>query len=51
MTKRNFWVLDFDPEGEIYESLSWDLPGFRAKEKQSGRRSKRTTTRAAASRK
>jgi hypothetical protein len=27
----NFWVLDYDPEGEIYESLSWDLPGFRVK--------------------
>jgi hypothetical protein len=30
--KNNFWVLDFDPEGEIYESLSWDLPGFRVRE-------------------
>jgi hypothetical protein len=25
---RKFWPFD-DPEGEIYESLSWDLPGFR----------------------
>jgi len=33
MTNNNkFWVLDFDPEGEIYESLSWDLPGFRVRE-------------------
>jgi len=26
---RKFWPLDFDPEGEIYESLSWDLAGLR----------------------
>jgi hypothetical protein len=33
MTNKNsFWILDFDPEGEIYESLSWDLPGFRVRE-------------------
>jgi hypothetical protein len=24
-----FWPLDYDPEDEIYESVSWDLPGFR----------------------
>jgi hypothetical protein len=24
-----FWPLDFDPENEIYENLSWDLPGRR----------------------
>jgi hypothetical protein len=29
MEKRKFWPLDFDPEGEIYENLAWDLPGFR----------------------
>lgn len=23
-----FWPLDYDPEVEIYENLSWDLPGF-----------------------
>ncbi len=28
-TIRKFWPLDYDPEGEIYESLSWDLPGLR----------------------
>ncbi len=27
--KSQFWPLDYDPEGEIYESLSWDLPGLR----------------------
>ncbi len=29
MNTRKFWPLDFDPEGEIYESLAWDLPGFK----------------------
>ena len=29
MTTRKFWPLDFDQEGEIYENLAWDLPGFR----------------------
>ncbi len=29
MNKRKFWPLDYDPEGEIYENLAWDLPGFR----------------------
>lgn len=24
-----FWPLDYDPEGEIYENVAWDLPGFR----------------------
>jgi len=24
---RKFWPLDFDQEVEIYENLSWDLPG------------------------
>ena len=23
-----FWPLDYDPEDEIYESVSWDMPGF-----------------------
>jgi hypothetical protein len=29
MSKNQFWPLDYDPEGAIYESPSWDLPGFR----------------------
>jgi len=29
MSKRKFWPLDYDPEGEIYENVAWDLPGFR----------------------
>jgi hypothetical protein len=24
-----FWPLDFEPEDQIYESPSWDLPGLR----------------------
>jgi len=28
MKQQNFWPLDFDPEGEIYENLAWDLPGY-----------------------
>ena len=29
MKTHKFWPLDYDPEGEIYENVSWDLPGFR----------------------
>lgn len=29
MITRKFWPLDFDPEGEIYENVAWDLPGLR----------------------
>src|SRR5437764_633135 len=29
MDTRKFWPLDYDPEGEIYENVAWDLPGFR----------------------
>jgi hypothetical protein len=29
MMKRQFWPLDYDPEDEIYDSLAWDLPGYR----------------------
>ena len=28
MNKRKFWLFDPDPEGEIYENVSWDLPGY-----------------------
>jgi hypothetical protein len=24
---RKFWPLDYDQEVEIYDNLSWDLPG------------------------
>ena len=29
MKTSKFWPLVDDPEGEIYETLAWDLPGFR----------------------
>ena len=29
MDTRKFWPLDFDPEGEVYENVAWDLPGYR----------------------
>ena len=29
MNTPQFWPLDFDPEGEIYENVAWDLPGYR----------------------
>jgi hypothetical protein len=29
MSTSNFWPLDFDTDGEIYENVAWDLPGFR----------------------
>ena len=28
ISKSKFWPWG-DPEGEIYENLAWDLPGFR----------------------
>jgi len=45
MNTRKFWPLDSDMEGEIYENVAWDLPGFRrdrpAKGSPSPRNSKR----------
>jgi hypothetical protein len=29
MRNFNYWPLDDEPEGEIYENLAWDLPGYR----------------------
>jgi hypothetical protein len=29
MQKRKFWPFDCDPDGEIYENVAWDLPGYR----------------------
>jgi hypothetical protein len=29
MSTAKFWPLDFDSDGEIYENVAWDLPGFR----------------------
>jgi hypothetical protein len=33
MDERKFWLFDSNPEGEIYENLSWDLPGYQVKRK------------------
>jgi hypothetical protein len=30
-SNRKFWPLDDNSEGEIYENLAWDLPGFRGR--------------------
>jgi hypothetical protein len=27
--KSKFWPFDFDPEDEIYDNPSWDMPGLR----------------------
>jgi hypothetical protein len=37
-TAKQFWPLDYDPEGEIYENLAWDLPGFRPKRRSTAKR-------------
>ena len=29
MIMRKFWLWDADPEDEIYETLAWDLPGYK----------------------
>lgn len=34
MEKRKFWPLDFDPEGEIYDNVAWDLPGYRSQRRE-----------------
>jgi hypothetical protein len=31
MNAPKFWPLDFDGEDEVYETLVWDLPGYRKK--------------------
>jgi len=38
MITSKFWPLDYDPEGEIYENLAWDLPGFRRRDTQASAR-------------
>jgi hypothetical protein len=32
MNTPKFWPLDYDTDGEIYENVSWDLPGFRPRQ-------------------
>ena len=46
MDERKFWFFDSDPEGEIYENLSWDLPGYLLQRKAAqARRSRRAKDR------
>ena len=42
MIMRKFWLWDSDPEGEIYETLAWDLPGYKAGD---GKRRRKTAKR------
>jgi hypothetical protein len=35
--KHQYWPWDDDPDGAIYENLSWDLPGFRPARRASGK--------------
>lgn len=44
-TTNKFWPLDYDPEGEIYENVSWDLPGFRRNAKKTSKPKRRVATR------
>ena len=32
MKTRKFWPLDSNLEGEIYENVAWDLPGYRPRQ-------------------
>jgi hypothetical protein len=34
MIMRKFWLWDSDPEDEIYETLAWDLPGYKSADAQ-----------------
>jgi hypothetical protein len=29
MSKSKYWPMDTDTEGQIYDNVAWDLPGFR----------------------
>jgi hypothetical protein len=28
MSKSKYWPMDMDNEGQIYDNVAWDLPGF-----------------------
>lgn len=34
-SKCKFWPLDDNSEGEIYDNLAWDLPGYRLRKSKS----------------
>jgi len=50
MSTRKFWPLDYDPEGEIYENVAWDLPGYRQKRQPNPKSSRKPRTPALRSR-
>jgi len=37
MIMRKFWLWDSDPEDEIYETLAWDLPGYKSSDSKHAR--------------
>jgi hypothetical protein len=51
MSTARFWTLDIDLEGQIYDNVAWDLPGFRRSHRsvKQPRRSGRRGGRSAAS--
>ena len=40
-SKSKFWPLDDNSEGEIYDNLAWDLPGYRRRKSDSRVKSRR----------
>lgn len=40
-SNRKFWPLDDNSEGEIYDNLAWDLPGYRVGKPRSRVKSRR----------
>jgi hypothetical protein len=40
-SKCKFWPLDDNSEGEIYDNLAWDLPGYRNRKSNSRVKSRR----------
>ncbi|HUI54147.1 MAG TPA: hypothetical protein VLY04_04200 [Bryobacteraceae bacterium] len=45
MKSPKFWPLDIDPEGEIYDNVAWDLPGYRIKRPARRKSPKRSASR------
>ena len=41
MSNPKYWPLDYEPEGEIYDNLAWDLPGYQRDRKVRSKRKRR----------
>lgn len=41
MRNPKYWPLDYEPEGEIYDNLAWDLPGYRRNHQARSKRKRR----------